>query len=297
METILHIVMPIALGALIGYCTNYIAIKMLFRPQKPVMLGRWQLPFTPGIIPKNKGRLAAAVAHAIESELLTSEDLLKGIQNSPLKEKLMDSAETFLFSEEDCIDGYLEELCGEEQAEASKEQLCLLISRKLTAALKKLPVSEIMKKLMQSSFSSLLSNPLIGMFLNEQTIASIGGKLEGAWSEYMENHGMEMIHPLVKEELYEAAARPMSDNAAALELEPQQVRILVGKAFDLVVEKQGKALLDNLDISTVIEEKINAMEVAQLEELVMSVMKHELQAVINLGLLIGAVIGAVNLLW
>ena len=30
---LLHILLPIALCALIGYCTNYIAIKMLFRPR------------------------------------------------------------------------------------------------------------------------------------------------------------------------------------------------------------------------------------------------------------------------
>ena len=38
------------------------------------------------------------------------------------------------------------------------------------------------------------------------------------------------------------------------------------------------------------------MSVVEVEELVMSVMKHELNAVINLGALIGIVIGLLNLL-
>ena len=40
------------IGAVIGYCTNYIAVKMLFRPLYPVKIGNWTLPFTPGIIPR-----------------------------------------------------------------------------------------------------------------------------------------------------------------------------------------------------------------------------------------------------
>ena len=44
------------------------------------------------------------------------------------------------------------------------------------------------------------------------------------------------------------------------------------------------------------EAKINSMDVKELEDLVMSVMKNELQTVVNLGALIGAIIGAVNIL-
>lgn len=44
---LIHIILPILLGALIGYCTNYIAIKMLFHPKKEVYIGKWKLPFTP----------------------------------------------------------------------------------------------------------------------------------------------------------------------------------------------------------------------------------------------------------
>ena len=55
---ILHIVLPLVLGALIGYVTNYIAVRMLFRPYRAVKIGSRTLPFTPGVIPKNKQRIA-----------------------------------------------------------------------------------------------------------------------------------------------------------------------------------------------------------------------------------------------
>ena len=63
------------IGAVIGYCTNYIAVKMLFRPLHPVKVGNWTLPFTPGIIPRGKARLAKALGNAVGEHLLTKEDL------------------------------------------------------------------------------------------------------------------------------------------------------------------------------------------------------------------------------
>ncbi|MDP7742500.1 MAG: DUF445 family protein, partial [Lentisphaeria bacterium] len=41
------ILFPIV-GAIIGALTNQIAIKMLFRPYRPIMIGSLTLPLTPG---------------------------------------------------------------------------------------------------------------------------------------------------------------------------------------------------------------------------------------------------------
>ncbi len=65
---------PIA-GGIIGYFTNDIAIQMLFRPYKPIYLGKRQLPFTPGLIPSNQARLAQKISDTIMSSLLTPEEL------------------------------------------------------------------------------------------------------------------------------------------------------------------------------------------------------------------------------
>lgn len=62
-------------GGIIGYFTNDIAIRMLFRPYKPLYLGKWQLPFTPGVIPRNQERLATRISDTIMSALLTPEEL------------------------------------------------------------------------------------------------------------------------------------------------------------------------------------------------------------------------------
>nr|WP_199319795.1 DUF445 family protein [Dolichospermum sp. FACHB-1091] len=75
MSQILLYVSPPILGGLIGYYTNDIAIKMLFRPYKPVYVFGKRVPFTPGLIPSNQERLGQNIANAIMKSLLTPEEL------------------------------------------------------------------------------------------------------------------------------------------------------------------------------------------------------------------------------
>ncbi|NEP02111.1 MAG: DUF445 domain-containing protein [Symploca sp. SIO2E9] len=70
----LLLVPPIA-GGIIGYFTNDLAIKMLFRPYKPIYIGKRKLPLTPGLIPRNQERLAKRIADTIMNSLLTPTEL------------------------------------------------------------------------------------------------------------------------------------------------------------------------------------------------------------------------------
>ena len=50
---------------------------MLFRPYKPIYIGKRQLPFTPGLIPHNQERLAQRISDTIMGSLLTPSELQK----------------------------------------------------------------------------------------------------------------------------------------------------------------------------------------------------------------------------
>ena len=75
LSTLWLFVGPPVIGGVIGYFTNDIAIKMLFRPYRPYYIGGKQLPFTPGLIPRNQERLAKRIADTIMGSLLTPEEL------------------------------------------------------------------------------------------------------------------------------------------------------------------------------------------------------------------------------
>jgi uncharacterized membrane protein YheB (UPF0754 family) len=66
---------PPVVGGIIGYFTNDIAIKMLFRPYRALYVGSRRIPFTPGLIPRNQERLAKNISDTIMGSLLTPDEL------------------------------------------------------------------------------------------------------------------------------------------------------------------------------------------------------------------------------
>ena len=77
----------IIIGALIGWITNKVAIKMLFRPVNPVKILFFKIQ---GVFPKRKDQMAISLADTIESELLSKEVIMDKILNTDnLEEKLI----------------------------------------------------------------------------------------------------------------------------------------------------------------------------------------------------------------
>ncbi|GAA0116773.1 DUF445 family protein [Clostridium senegalense] len=69
----------IIIGAIIGYFTNWLAIKMLFKPHKEVRFLGIKVPFTPGLIPKEKDRIAKSVGDAVGDHLLDKETIIDSL--------------------------------------------------------------------------------------------------------------------------------------------------------------------------------------------------------------------------
>lgn len=67
----LFFILPPAIGAVIGLFTNWLAIKMLFRPLKAYRLLGLRLPFTPGILPRERGGIARSLGDTVAEDLLT----------------------------------------------------------------------------------------------------------------------------------------------------------------------------------------------------------------------------------
>ena len=75
-------------GAIIGYITNWLAIKMLFRPHNEIRIFNIKVPFTPGLIPKEKVRIAKSVGESIGQHLLTKETILKSLCSENMNQQL-----------------------------------------------------------------------------------------------------------------------------------------------------------------------------------------------------------------
>ncbi len=75
-------ILPPLVGAIIGYVTNALAIKMLFRPLKAYYIWGIKIPFTPGIIPRQRESLASNIGTMVSSQLISA-DTVQSRLNSP----------------------------------------------------------------------------------------------------------------------------------------------------------------------------------------------------------------------
>ena len=286
---LLHILLPIFLCALVGYCTNYIAIKMLFRPRKELHIGSWRVPFTPGVIPKNQPRIAAAVGKAVSGTLLTQEDMAARLTQAGLKEKLADSIQDAITEQSAPLSDLLP---GDGEV---TEEISQVVGGKILESLEKVDMNALVAEVAQTSFGDLFNSPMIAMFLGGGMLDNIILKLSAGVSNYLEEKGPELVVPMVREELDGMLDKPIRDNLDDLGIPEAALRNLLETMVGHVLENNLQSVLGTLDVQAVVEDKINAMDARELEDLVLSVMKNELQAIVNLGALIGAVIGIINI--
>lgn len=80
-------------GALVGAATNYLAIKMLFRPYKPIYFMKWHLPFTPGLIPKRRDVLAVQLGKTVSEYLLTPDTIKKKFLSEEVRKNMLSFAQ------------------------------------------------------------------------------------------------------------------------------------------------------------------------------------------------------------
>lgn len=84
----LTLTIMVVVGAFIGGLTNLIAIKMLFRPFNTLYIGKFKVPFTPGLIPKRRHQLAVQLGETVTKHLLTAEGVQTKINDSGFRSEM-----------------------------------------------------------------------------------------------------------------------------------------------------------------------------------------------------------------
>ena len=78
------LVMILISGA-IGWITNWVAIKMLFRPHKEINFGLFKIQ---GLIPKRKAEIGTGIASIIQNELISVKDVISNIDREEFSKRL-----------------------------------------------------------------------------------------------------------------------------------------------------------------------------------------------------------------
>lgn len=285
---------PILVGALIGYCTNYIAIKMLFRPKNPVKIGSVKLPFTPGIIPKNQPRIAKAVGEAVGEKLFTSDDIKDVLQSEEMKSNITGSL-MGLVTTDRTIEEILKGNMGDEKYGEVIDKVYDTVCDKIEEGIKEADIASIIKDAGKDAILEKVQGTMLAMFVNEDLIMSIMEPLKKAIDKYIDEHGQEKIIPIVSKEIESIEKKTPDEMLESVGISTDMIEGAITEIYDGFVNDKADEIIKKINISAIVEQKLNDMDVEEVEELVMSVMKNELQAVINLGALIGAVIGIINI--
>ena len=290
------------IGAVIGYFTNYLAVKMLFRPRREIRIGGKTLPFTPGVIPKGKPRLARVIGRTVADTLITGEDVRRSLLSDSMQDAVADKAESLLQSRLQTA------VCrmtrwDDGEYEHTKEKICDTLSQEIYETVLQMPlqekISESMLRYAQEKLGELggdgMMGGMIAMMLPPERLASLIEPAGEKMQKYVEDHGMEYIRPALEQKIDEMGEKTGVQMLYDFSISRDMVRNTVKAFYAHAVEEHMDGFLEKIDLASLIEEKINAMDVVELETMVLSVMKKELNTIVNLGALIGLVIGILNI--
>ena len=301
------IVAPLV-GGIIGYITNDLAIRMLFRPRRAIYIGRFRLPFTPGLIPGQKENIAKSIGEVVSGQLLNDETLRQTMLSESAIEKL---------------DGKVRELVrslGEE-----KRTLCQLLqlrydegtidlkSRDLEKSLTNMICARLAEaKLEQIVADSVAEGWVDSIFQNKYMSRLVDDGAQEALKKTISDKVNDVIAGKINEMIAEKAPDAVFNLLDNLRLELLGMRVcdlyakyqdredaVVARVTDMYQSILGKnlgKLLKAINIERIVVDKINAFDAAELEDMILGIMRRELRAIVYLGALLGFMMGFVNLL-
>lgn len=288
------------IGAIIGYCTNYIAIKMMFRPFEAKKIGKFKVPFTPGIIPRRKESMAKAIGRVVEENLLNEDTVKNALLSDEVKNQIKAKIEQEIGKHredertiEDIILNYVDGITYIEEVARIEEKL----SEKVKNKLLDIDVGEIFsEKVVEIIQEKMNSNFILNKFTGKVT-ETIKSPIKNAINKYFEEDGVSFINPAVKEGMKSVTGTTVGKIVQKVEKSGVDISDVVIKIYEDIINEKIKSILSSLKIGDIIENRIKNMHMIEVEALILKTIKKELNAVVNLGALIGFILGLLNVLF
>lgn len=294
----IEIITSPVIGGIIGLLTNNIAIKMIFKPYKEIYIGKFKLPFTPGLIPKERPRIAKAIGKVVGNELLDEETLRNALCADHVHEIFTDKFDEImrdLSANETSLSKYAEDNKLKEKIDSIENDISTsagihvkneLIERKISSQLVDAAMNEVMKKL----------NPLL-MTMASGAISAAKQPLTEKLDEMIEANCPEIVDEFISIKYQQMLNTQVKDVAAGVDGKVPHLGEMIWNAYVGILNEKAKGFLGALNISKVVEDKINEYDIEEFERLILEISKKELNAVVWLGGLLGMVMGFINLLF
>lgn len=296
-----HYFMGPVVGAVIGYITNDIAIRMLFKPHQAKYIFGMRVPFTPGIIPKEKSRIATAIGKAVSENLMNREVLEKSLLSDEMMVKIGNAIDEFVTTQSqnnETIEQFALHYLPQEDIDAMRNNVSNGIINAVTEKLQNRNLGTSIARLATEHVLAKTRNSLAGRLGAEPIVKAVAKPLEQLLAkninEILQNNSQEMVESLVRQESNRLMGMTMSSLTSGHDDQVEQVKSGVMNAYKTVITEHLPRILEDINICSIIEERINAMDMDEAEAIILDVMKKELKAIVWLGALLGAVMGTVN---
>ncbi|MBQ6069134.1 MAG: DUF445 family protein [Bacteroidales bacterium] len=287
-------------GALIGGLTNRVAIRMLFRPYTAKYIGPIRLPLTPGIIPKERENISKAIGSTISDNLLNSQVLSATLLSDQMYAKLtaaVDSLQARMMANQESLQQLLLHYLSPDELSSLSLQLQSDITHALYLKLADKALGDrvaalAIDQVMQHLADSLLGSVKVALF--DLLRSSIQSRLADIINEMMRDNAEHLLADLLHTEADRLLAMPVCNLCRDREALFDQLRTILLKAYRTVVENSLPRMLATLNIQQIVEQRINAMDMAETEHLITSIMNRELKALVWFGVLLGFLLGFVT---
>jgi len=303
MNTALHYISGPALGAIIGYITNDIAIRMLFRPRTAkYILGR-RVPFTPGIIPKEKDRIAAAIGGAISENLMNKDVLEKTLLSDDMLEKLRVAVDEFFYTQlhnNETLEQFAAHYLTREEIAAMRESTCDEIAKLIMGKLRDRAIGESIAHAATQHVIDKTRSSMAGKIKADRLLEVISSPIETKLAQHinevLHDQAPSMATKLVYTESEKLLSTPMCALFKGHEQQQEQAREGVVSVYRTIISNHLPRILESINISRIVETRIQEMDMEEAEQIIFSVMHKELRAIVWLGALLGAIMGTIMML-
>ena len=311
------------LGGLIGYITNDIAIRMLFRPHKAKYLFGIHIPFTPGIIPKEKGRIAEAIGGVISENLMNNEVLEKYLLSDEMIGKVRSAVEEFISIQQqnqESVARFLGHYLSKDEIDSIAQNINQSITKQTYEKLADssvgdkvahIAIDHVAQKLTIDGAQELLSGiggalgGLKGMaagLFGGNIVAKFLGMLREPAEHFLaknintmlRDNGEEIVSNMIGGEVDHFLDKPVCKLLEGHEEQLAQTVDTIESIYRSIITEHLSKILESIDISKIVRERINEMDVNETEKLIFQVMDKELKAIVWLGALLGLLIGCIN---
>ena len=269
----LQMILTPILGGVIALSTNWLAIKMLFRPHTPKYIFGWRVPFTPGLIPKERARLAARISQAISTKLLTPEVLVQELSNPsvwPIPDITL----------------------GEILGKTPTGQMANFVPALLEAVPKMLEDHPALDaKLAELTYKVIDENlgTLAKMFISKEKIYQ---SIKGNVVAYLADPS---THQALQGHL--EAGVPLPEKIANYSIKENLTQFVQTETAQNMLRALVEYIATHMPIQAMVENKLNTFEIAEAEEIILSVAGRELKLIVWLGGILGVLIGLLSLLF